>query len=152
MIFSAVLSATSPAAPSTAAGPKAAPDPTADVNVDLSRYEIDGVVAELVGATGGTLDVYLQFSPDAGVTWVDWLHFAQLAAGAAAVKTAVAMHKPTAYSATTVGEGTAPALPAAALVPVHPGDRLRLLFVAGAGTTLGGVQTVRIFGRDRSPR
>ena len=40
------------------------------------------IIAELQGPTGGTLDVTIQDSQD-GVKWFDYVHFAQVAAGAA---------------------------------------------------------------------
>lgn len=148
MIAVADLSAISPNAPGTVVGRVAAPDPAAAVNVDLSRYEIAGVHSSLQGATGGTLDVVLQFSPDCGVTWVDWMRFAQLAAGDPITRSVVAPHKPTAYSATTVPL----AGPGAAMIPVHPGDRLRVVFVAGAGTSAGAMQTIKVYGVERAGR
>ena len=48
---------------------------------DFDNVEIE---AELVGATGGTLDVYIQSSSD-GIKWYDCVHFAQLAAAASAI-------------------------------------------------------------------
>ena len=64
-----ILTATSPAAQSIVAGPSIK---------GLSAYICVRMIADLQGATGGTLDVYLQgFDGD---DWFDVVHFAQLAA------------------------------------------------------------------------
>jgi hypothetical protein len=55
------LSATSPAAAGTVAGKP----------ILLTGFRSLSILATLTGATGDTLDVYLQVSPDGGVTWVD---------------------------------------------------------------------------------
>src|SRR5262249_6183355 len=68
------LTFTSPGAPGTVAQP-----PT----LGLGAYKSLSIFSMLQGATGGTLDVYLQYSPDGGTTWVDYAHFPQVAAGAA---------------------------------------------------------------------
>ena len=52
-------------------------------------YKFVRVDADLIGATGGTLDIYLQRLIKPGA-WTDWLHFAQLAAGAGAIKQLIA--------------------------------------------------------------
>src|SRR6478752_742023 len=66
----------SPAAASTVVGAQLS---------GLGDYPFIRVDAELVGAVGGTLDIYLQRLIKPGA-WTDWLHFAQLAAGAAVVR------------------------------------------------------------------
>ncbi len=110
----------------------------------LSAFERFVVHAELVGATGGTLDVYLQrkIGPD---EWQDWIHFPQLASGAAAVKYAAA-DVPNTATPIVVGEtndaGTtgAPALAVNTVAPGHPGDAVRCLAVAGAGAAAAAVR------------
>lgn len=111
----------------------------------LSRWDSFTVVAELQGATGGTLNVYLQ-RKIADDVWSDWVSFTQLASGAAAVKYAVC---PTASNTiSTVGSGSdatpSPALAAGSCAGGHPGDAVRVVAVAGAGTSGGTSQTVRI--------
>lgn len=111
----------------------------------LDGYVSLTVVAKLVGATGGTLDVYVQTSPDQGVTWVDYAHFPQLASGAAAIKYAFAAGQGTPSAApVVVGINTAPALAANTVVGGGWGDRIRLLMVAGSGTTVGAAVNVTI--------
>lgn len=114
----------------------------------LESYDRFTVHAELIGAVGGTLDVYLQREMGDG-EWADWIHFPQLLAGAAAVKYAAA-DCPTTATCVAVGEtdaaGTAgaPALAANTVAPGHPGSRVRCLAVAGGGAAAAAVKiTVR---------
>lgn len=120
----------------------------------LFKYDWFTVDANLKGAVLGTLDVYLQrqvaeAANTTGGVWADWLHFPQLAAGAARVY----------YSAqcqaindiTVVGNGTdasagTPALAANTSLGGHPGDSLRLVAKAGSVTNTGTSITVRIRG------
>jgi len=130
------LTFTSPGAPGTVAQP---PTP------GLGAYKSLSIFSTLQGATGGTLDVYLQYSPDGGTTWVDYAHFPQLAAGAAAASRVWNVTKEAQQTTlTSVGTGTSPALAANSIVGGDWGDRLRVLTVAGAGTTSGAAQTVSI--------
>jgi hypothetical protein len=103
----------------------------------LGAYNSMTVYASLVGATGGTLDLYLQYSPDSGTTWVDFAHYAQLAAGASAVQKLFTITKDTSTAITTVGSGSTPVLAANTVVNGDWGDRIRLVEVAGASTSAG---------------
>jgi hypothetical protein len=111
----------------------------------LGAYESLSIFSTLQGATGGTLDVYLQYSPDGGTTWVDYAHFPQLVAGAGATSRVwnVAKDAPQ-PTLTSVGTGTSPALAANSILGGDWGDRLRVLAVAGGGTSAGATQTVLI--------
>lgn len=101
------------------------------------------VYASLIGATGGTLDLYLQFSPDGGTTWVDYAHFGQLAAGASAIMKAFSVSRAGQQTTlTTVGAGTSPALGAGTVLGGDWGDQLRVLAVSGAGTTAGAAISI----------
>lgn len=130
------IEGTTPASASTAIGTTIA---------GLERFDFFMIDADLVGATGGALDVYLQREIAPNV-WRDWLHFPQLASGAAAVSYTV----PTNGEADiyTVGTGTdstaSPALAADSFVGGHPGNRLRAVYVAGASTSAGADITIRI--------
>jgi hypothetical protein len=133
-----VMTNTSPASASTAVGAQ-----TITGLDDYDWFEVDGY---LQGATGGTLDVYIQRKV-ATDTWVDWIHFSQLAAAAAAIK----QHVPpngTLSGITTIGGGSdatpGVALAAGSACGCHPGDALRMVFVAGAGTSVGASQTLRV--------
>lgn len=134
------ISDTSPAAASTAAG---------DILLGLGRYDALQITAELVGATGGTLDVYLQTSPDGGTSWYDYIHFPQLAAAASAVKYMVNVPQAGATGITVVGKDTTPALAANTVVGGSWGDRLRPLYVAGASTSAGAAVLIQVLGYQR---
>lgn len=131
------ISETSPATASTAASSRTISG--------LRNYDWFKVIAELQGATGGTLDVYIQgLLAD---TYYDWAHFAQIADGGAA--TIQVVEPQPVNGAVTIGSGTSPALAANTFVGGYPADKVRLLFVAGAGTSAGAVQTVSIYGMRR---
>jgi hypothetical protein len=133
------ITGTSPAAASTAV-----------VGTDafgLGGYPFVRIDAHLVGATGGTLDVYLQRKVAPNV-WIDWCHFAQLAAGASAVKYSILADSGLSTTITTAtgGNDAAPgvALAAATFVGGHPGDAIRCVCVAGAGTSAGAVVNIYV--------
>jgi len=130
------LSGTSPASASTAVGVTL---------TGLGPYRSMSIYAALTGATGGTLDVYLQYSPDGGTTWVDYAHFAQLAAGASTVYRVWNVSKCQQQTTIqTVGTGTSPALSGTTIIGGDWGDRLRVVYVAGASTSLGASQTILV--------
>jgi hypothetical protein len=134
------ISDTSPAAASTAAG---------DVLYGLGRYDALQITAELVGATGGVLNVYLQTSPDGGTSWFDYIAFPQLSAGASAVKYMVNVPQAGASGITVVGKNTSPALAANTVVGGSWGDRLRALYVAGTSTSAGAAVVINVLGYQR---
>lgn len=120
----------------------------------LLAYDWFTIDALLVGATGGTLDVYLQRqvamdSEVSGGVWVDWLHFTQLASGASAVRYSVQSGANntinTVASATDSSAGT-PALSAGSFVGGHPGDKVRAVYVSGSGTSAGAAVKIYITG------
>lgn len=114
----------------------------------LNEYDRFTVYASLVGAVGGTLDVYVQRKLKADL-WVDWIHFTQLAGGAASVAYCVSDVDMRTGDVPVVVGGTndagvgAPALANSTVAPGHPGDVVRVLAVAGAGAAAAAV-TVRI--------
>lgn len=118
----------------------------AKVATGLDRFAYLMVDAELTGGTGGTLDVYLQRSVtknDGTTVWYDWAHFTQVAAGV----TARYSLTPTASGGpVTVGKDTTPALAAGSCVGGHPGEALRAVFVAGAGTSAAGSVVINVTG------
>lgn len=118
----------------------------------LAKFSGLRVEARLQGATGGTLDVYLQrkVGPD---LWVDWVHFAQLAAAAAAVLYSFTIENISsatgAIAATTSGgtDSTPTSTGGTGLITnTHPGDMVRMVCVTGSGTSLGAAQRVLITG------
>jgi hypothetical protein len=133
------ISDTSPATATTALG---------TVLSGLAEYDFIRVDALLVGATGGTLDVYLQrnIGPNA---WADWVHFAQLAAGAAATRFSLMASLANSTIITTANAGTdaAPAvgLAAATFIGGHPGNTIRPVYVGGASTSAGAAATFYVY-------
>lgn len=130
------LGDTSPASASTVVGLAAG---------GFSKWDQIAFVATITGATGGTLDVYVQHSPD-GVTWYDYVHFTQAAGGAAAV---TYFYSPAVSSGTTtapvvIGKNTTPALANSTATGGPWYDQLRVLYVAGASTTAGAAQTINV--------
>ena len=99
------------------------------------------IIANLLGAAGGALDVYIQDSPD-GVTWYDYVHYTQLASGASAISYA---YSPNPFNDTikTIGRGTSPVLAANSVRGGHWYDQLRVLFVA-AGGAAAAAQDIRV--------
>lgn len=133
------VTATSPAAAGTSAAPTAF---TGGALVTADALVID---ATLTGATGGTLDVYLQ-RKIAADTWRDWVHFPQVAAGASKAFSLVVRGNGTTIA--DVGGGSdaspTPSMAANAFANVIPGGDVRVVFVAGAGTSAGASQTIAI--------
>jgi hypothetical protein len=111
----------------------------------LAAFHSMTVFATLANAVGGTLDVYIQMSPDNGTTWIDYCHFTQLASGAAASSKVFTVSKSGQQTTiTTVGSGSSPALAAGTVVGGEWGDRLRVVAVAGASTTTGTAETISL--------
>lgn len=134
-----IFTATSPSSASTVAGPSL----KSSLFARASRLLIDATV---VGATGGVLDVYLQRKVATDV-WRDWVHFTQAGAGAAAAHYQFVITGD--LTTITAGNGGTDSTPAVSLsansaLNILPGEELRWVFVAGASTSAGAVQTVRI--------
>src|SRR5262249_18496195 len=130
------LTFTSPAAPGTVVQTPV---------LGLGPYHSLSIFSTLQGATGGTLDIYIQYSPDGGTTWVDYAHFPQLAAGAGATSRGWSASKNAQQTTlTSVGTGASPALRANTIVGGDWGGRLRVVAVAGASTSAGALQTLLV--------
>lgn len=138
--LSTTLAETTPAAASTVIGKSI---------FGMDRFEAYAIYASLVGASGGTLDVYLQTSFDEGVTWYDVAHFPQLGASAAAV-TYVAQYSPTITAPTAVGKGSAVTAGVALAVGTYTGgplgDSIRAVYVAGTSTSAGAAISIDFVG------
>lgn len=136
------LSFTSPAAASTvvSAGGLAG-------SASLTRADAIVIDAVLVGGTGGTLDVYLQRKTGSDA-WMDWVHFPQITAGTTKRYTITMFGEGAGSSIVEVGGGTtaAPgvALAANTAVNVTPGGDVRVVCVAGAGTSAGAAQAITL--------
>ena len=150
-----VFTETSPSAPGTVASVNAVQNAGSYFPVGvagpMADYDAVDVIADLKGATNGTLDVYVQISPDDGITWYDIIKFPQMGAGqAASFYQAPISNATTTNLPISVGKNVTPALGAgggvSAGVVVNGAfsDRMRLMMVAGAGTSLGAAVVVRI--------
>lgn len=129
---------TSPAAASTAVGATI----FAGSTLNADKLVID---ADLQAGAGGTLDVYLQRKTGTNA-WRDWVHFPQLTAAQAKKFTLSITGEGS--SIVEVGGGTdaAPgvALAANTAVNVIPGGDVRVVFVAGASTSAGASNVIKI--------
>lgn len=135
------ITGTSPASASTAV--------VGDALSGLGKYRGFRIQASLVGATGGVLDVYLQRKIGPNL-WADWCHFAQLAAGGAAVLYSMTCALTDATTITTTTSGGTDATPSLSLAAAtfnggHPGDTVRMVCVAGASTSAGAALAIRFF-------
>lgn len=131
------VSFTSPAAASTVVSATCA---------GLSRFDWFQIDANLVGGTGGTLDIYLQ-KKIASDVWADWVHFAQISA-AGTLKVSATVQSSNGFTTVGIGTDASPgvALAAGSVVGGHPGDTVRVVCVAGVGTSVGGASVIYITG------
>lgn len=133
------VAATSPAAASTVV------HTTLFKGSMFTRAEKLVVDALLSGGTSGTLDVYLQ-KQIASNSWLDFLHFPQLAAGTAKKYTVTITGEGVAIVEVGGGSDAAPGVALAAGTSVNciPAGDVRIIFVAGAGTAAGVAQSITI--------
>jgi hypothetical protein len=138
-----VISGTSPASASTA---------VLATEFSVARFSALAVECEVVGATGGTLDIYFQIrGGNAAVStdWYDYAHLPQLAAGAAASVRAMAFSRSAQQTTiTTIGKNTSPVLAANTVVGGTFGATMRILCVAGAGTSAGAALAFHFLGSN----
>lgn len=134
------ISGTSPAAPGTAV--------IGSAFSGLQEFSRAAIVATLQGATGGTLNLIVQTSfdgkhvGDSTKKWWDAGAFAQLAAAAAQVTLFIELNRASSGAApVTLTNGT---LAAGTVLPGMLGDAIRLLAVAGGGTSAGAVQQLDV--------
>jgi hypothetical protein len=113
----------------------------------LDDYDSIEIEAELSGATGGSLDVYMQSSDD-GLIWYDTVHFTTISAASALViyRTALSRYATAFTAPTVIGKNLSPALSSGSAIQNGFGNHLRLVMVAGSGTTAGTPVLVRITG------
>lgn len=111
----------------------------------LQDTPVLGVTAKIAGNTGGVLDVYIQRWDVALGEWIDWAHFPQISAGAAAARYFIAAPAQ-AVTIQTVGADSSPSIAANSCVGGHPGNKVRVWAVSGASTTAGGAIEVSFQG------
>jgi len=112
---------------------------------NLGDYDAVTVILEVVGATGGTLDLVLESAWGTESTWYSLYRVPQLAADAAA-----AVYKFTVSLGNTVNavgkNGNVTTLTASTPAAGHWGDQIRLYATAGASTSAGAVIVCKIIG------
>lgn len=147
-----IFTETSPSAPGTAASSQPVQNAgsflPAGVAGPMQNYDAVDVIAEITGATGGSLAVYLQISPDDSASYYDSIAWPVAANGAATAY----YQSPISNSTTTtvpvvVGKNLTPALANSGAGTVINGafsDRMRLVMVAGSGTTKGATVVVKV--------
>lgn len=102
--------------------------------------------ATLTGATGGTLNVIVETSPN-GTDWYELVSFAQLSAAAAAVQKSVAILVDGVIAARGKNQTTAVVLAAGTAFGGQWYDRLRVRYIAGTSTSAGAVQAIEAIAR-----
>lgn len=126
----------------TAGPPAATPVPAIECIDDLE------VIFSGAGNTGGTLDVYIQDSPD-NTTFTDYAHFAQVAAAHAAQVQAFGASRQSNGTIVAVGQGLTPALAASTIRGGAIGRYLRVVATSGSSTSAGATVTVTIVAHGR---
>lgn len=124
----------------------------------FNPYDFINFDVKIVGPTGGPVDVVLQKRIVNGFSganvWIDFIHFAQVAAGATKYYNVSTDEYDATPIATTFTDDAATAyalgLAAGAIAHGHPGDVLRLLTVTGAGVTVAAAVTIYATGRQRN--
>ena len=110
----------------------------------LTPYRSIILAAELAGATGGPLDVYLQVRANTAAFY-DWVHFPQIAAGASVAYYLIAASRGAQSSGITlVGRGTTPVIADNTFVGGDFGDRINVVCTAGVGTSAGGLCQINV--------
>lgn len=141
-----ILTGTSPAAAGTAL--------VGAAQGGLERYSGLRIDAIIIGGTGGTVDLYLQRWLTTGI-WLDWCHFPQVAAGVTKLYSClIGVEAAGATSSIIqVGQTTDDPTVGALVLPANTfigaiTDKIRMVAVAGAGTSAGAVQTVYVTGHE----
>lgn len=138
------LSGTSPSTVTTAVG--------ATSSTQIGMFSTCSVYVAAQGATGGTLDIYIQtlfkqLNVAPGL-WVDVAHLPQIAAAGALTGYTFALTRwsPTTaaiFTPVNTASGT-PVLAVNTTVPGVLGYQLRVVYKTGAGTSAGAVQTILV--------
>lgn len=108
----------------------------------LLDYDRLAIISTLTGASGDTLDAYIQRSWD-GTTFYDYAHLPQMAANDPAETHAYCPSDTS--DIIKVGSGDSPVLAAGEAADGHWGERLRVHLVAGTNTLAGASATFNVF-------
>lgn len=109
----------------------------------FENYDFCNFDAKIVGATGGTVDVYLQKKLTTNV-WADFAHLPQVAAGTTKFYNFATNLYATTPTNNGWGTDAAPTVVLAVntVISGHPGDQLRLVTVTGASVTVAAAITI----------
>lgn len=120
----------------------------------LEAYDLLTIDAVITGATGGTVDVYLQkrvVKADGSNVWIDYLHLPQIAGGASAAYN-VSISFLASLLAVGFGTDGSPGVALAAnnCAHGHPGTELRLVTVTGTGVSAAANIAIYITARNNN--
>jgi len=124
--------------------PAAAGSATIGTAKSLCGYDAVTVILEVVGATGGTLDLVLESQWGDDGTWYNLYRVPQLAAGAAAATYQISFSLGNTVNA--IGKNGALTLATSTPAAGHWGDKVRLYATAGASTSAGAAIVCKIIG------
>lgn len=124
--------------------PAAASAVRTTANGGFSAYKAITFVANLIGATGGVLDVVIEHSPDAGTTWYEYAHFTQQANGGPAKSYIFAPAVNVAPTECGKNLTTTFVVTAGNATGGRWFDTICLRYVAGSGTSLGAAVSVKV--------
>lgn len=118
--------------------------------VALRPFHSLQVIATLQGAPRGSLDVFIQTSPT-GATWTDYAHFPKALTSAGAKPQTVTWTVSRGAESggfTVVGQDLKPMLAEGKVLGGEYGAHIRVVYVAGAGTTAGAEQKITVIGTE----
>ena len=134
-VLISLVAGTSPAGASTSA--------TTSAIKGFGRYKAITILADLLGGTGGTLDVIVEHSPD-GTDWYEYVHFTQLADGATIKTYSYAPGLNDTIVAVGKNLTTTMILTSGNAAGGHWFDQMRIRYVTGSGNSAGAAQIVRV--------
>lgn len=110
----------------------------------MSQYSSYTLYVTIAGGVGGTLDVVIEQSPDV-VDWYEFSRFTQLAAAAAPI-TYMNVKFPANQAILVVGKNltTTMAIGSGIAIAVPAFDFWRVRYIAGANTSAGSVQNIKV--------
>lgn len=129
-----------------ATSPAAAGYAVSTAQTGFQKFQNLRIDATLTGATGGTLDVVVETSPD-GTNWYEMVHFAQKAAASAATQHVCGLNRANG-TITAIGKNltTTTVLAAGSIADCQWFDRLRVRMIAGTSTLAGAAQSITVSG------
>jgi hypothetical protein len=150
MLLQFIFSETSPTVAGTAVSSKSVASAASYLAAGIAGPVDDSfgmqITAVVANPSGGSLDLYVQSSPDDGTHWFDQVHFTTFASGTGGTQVATlsAISQPASAAPVAIGSGTTPSLANSTVVQGMGFNRLRLIMVAGSGTNAGVAVTVYV--------